>query len=400
MGGARKDERFPALSDLLGTHVTRELFEDCWHRDSLLMRAAWSTAQCALLELDDVRDLIGFTSHAEPATAMLVRASQSADLPMTSHGRPDILAIGEAFDQGWSIVVNGLHLKLRTIADLCKRLSEELEGHVHVNMYFTPASGVALLPHADTHDVFIVQIAGQKTWNLFEFRSEDLGRAIVDIDTEAVSSPSSRVMLERGDVLYVPTGMVHGCHAGQSSVSLHLTVGVELPTWLDYMHTAVDLLAESFVVLRDGPYPGMQGSQRRRLVEKYLEESGRKLSEVAHKSVAFVDERPSVDEPRAMRGYFADLAMLESIRITTEVSKRPGSRCRVQTTKEGVELRFGFGKLGGPLALTRTFEFIASHRGSFRIGGLPDDITDDSKVLVVRALVKEGLLNVSKLPLH
>ena len=57
--------------------------------------------------------------------------------------------------------------------------------HVQANAYLSPPNAAGLNPHRDLHDVIVVQLEGDKCWDV-----EGLGE----------------VRLGEGDVLYLPAG--------------------------------------------------------------------------------------------------------------------------------------------------------------------------------------------------
>ena len=67
------------------------------------------------------------------------------------------------FEDGATIVLQGLHLNWQPLAEFCRSLEAELGHPAQANAYFTPRSAQGLPVHHDTHDVFSLQVAGEKT---------------------------------------------------------------------------------------------------------------------------------------------------------------------------------------------------------------------------------------------
>ena len=67
--------------------------------------------------------------------------------------------------------------------------------------------------HSDTHDVFVLQTAGAKQW---EVHTPGRGRGAG--------------LLEPGHVMYLPTGTPHAART-QDTISLHITIGINQLTW-------------------------------------------------------------------------------------------------------------------------------------------------------------------------
>ena len=96
------------------------------------------------------------------------------------------------------------------------------------NSYITPGSCQGLAPHFDDVEVFMMQLEGSKRWRLHEPPSgeefpvpRDYSRDFMPDELESLLLDS---VIESGDLLYVPRGVVHQGVACSSGFSHHLTV--------------------------------------------------------------------------------------------------------------------------------------------------------------------------------
>ena len=94
----------------------------------------------------------------------------------------------------------------------------------------TPGFGL----HCDDHDVFIIQIIGEKRWALYGESQMYPGHRKED-NLASLKEPKENYTLRPGDVLYLPRGHWHNV-VGIGEPTIHLTVGVT-------NHTGVDILA-------------------------------------------------------------------------------------------------------------------------------------------------------------
>ena len=162
-----------------------------------------------------------------------------------SDGGLDVAGIGHDFADGYTIVLESIHRYVRAIASLLHAIEVELNFATQVNAYFTPPESQGFVPHYDEHDVLIMQIRGSKIWHLYD-GIDVAPRAALrhePVATDALPSPTD-VLLEVGDVLYLPGGRVHAAEA-TSEVSVHLTVGVQAPTLLVLVTRALNSLSGS-----------------------------------------------------------------------------------------------------------------------------------------------------------
>jgi ribosomal protein L16 Arg81 hydroxylase len=91
--------------------------------------------------------------------------------------------------------------------------------------YLTPSRAQGLAPHHDDVCVFIIQTEGSKLWHLWqgpellpEHHSSDLSR-------DDLPGAPTKVLLQRGDVMYLPRGTIHEA-VSQDEFSTHVTVSL------------------------------------------------------------------------------------------------------------------------------------------------------------------------------
>ena len=87
----------------------------------------------------------------------------------------------ELFLDGHTVVLQGLHRLWPPLIDFAGALTTDLGHPVQVNAYITPASSQGFSAHYDVHDVFVLQVAGEKRWRIHEpVLAAPLARPAVD----------------------------------------------------------------------------------------------------------------------------------------------------------------------------------------------------------------------------
>jgi hypothetical protein len=131
-------------------------------------------------------------------------------------------------DRG-SISVNGMHILDGEINSLVEMFYSWTGLKSAANAYFTPGGSQAFDWHWDTHDVFVLQVDGEKEWSVFEAEIElplsHHGHSEFPLTNESSSKQIMKLTMRKGDLLYIPKGFPHYAVAKNGS-SLHLTVGV------------------------------------------------------------------------------------------------------------------------------------------------------------------------------
>ena len=154
-------------------------------------------------------------------------------------GLADAARIFEEVRAGATIVLQGLQRSHPPLTRFCRALELELSHSVQANGYVTPAGARGLGVHYDTHDVFVLQLAGTKAWSVHApVLVDPLPSQPWKGDAADAGPVLLSVELQAGDCLYVPRGFLHSARA-QEAMSAHLTIGVVTTTWHDVLRDVV-----------------------------------------------------------------------------------------------------------------------------------------------------------------
>ena len=149
-------------------------------------------------------------------------------------------SLGTLLRKGATVILNQANVFDPTMEVACSALQWWSHERVQVNAYLTTneASGFPL--HWDDHDVVIVQLAGEKEW---EVRGASRAAPMYR-DANPNSIPSEEIvwsgMMKTGDVMHIPRGHWHqATRTGHGSgKSLHVTFGITKRTgasWLAWL---------------------------------------------------------------------------------------------------------------------------------------------------------------------
>ena len=192
------------------------------------------------------------------------RASRS-HIPRLNAG-----ALNRELREGATLVLDNVDELHRPIRRLAESLEQIFRVRIQVNSYSGWRTSHGFDLHWDDHDVFILQVAGRKHWRVYGVtRPWPLARDSVP----AVDPPSEVLwdgLLEDGDLLYIPRGWWHVATPLEEP-TLHLTVGVNNPTGLDFLSWFVDRLRDAAVARQDLPH--LQGAAAMRTYTELLREA-------------------------------------------------------------------------------------------------------------------------------
>uniref|UniRef100_A0A1E1XC42 Bifunctional lysine-specific demethylase and histidyl-hydroxylase n=1 Tax=Amblyomma aureolatum TaxID=187763 RepID=A0A1E1XC42_9ACAR len=173
-------------------------------------------------------------------------------------GRAHAAVVWDAFQKGCSVRLLNPQTYSRAVWRLCSVLQEFFGSFVGANLYLTPAGSQGFAPHYDDIEAFVVQLEGRKCWRLYAPRdpSEELPRfSSGNFSPDEVGKPILEAVLEPGDLLYFPRGIIHQAYTPEDVHSLHLTLSTcQRNTWGDLFEKmiprAVQLAMEEDVEFR------------------------------------------------------------------------------------------------------------------------------------------------------
>ncbi|MBN1092406.1 cupin-like domain-containing protein [Blastococcus sp. TML/M2B] len=225
--------RHPLLTRAADTGNTFTDLLDLAAVDELLSRRGLRTPFLRIAKDGQVVDPKRFTTSGGAGAEVADQVSSDAVLRL--------------FAEGSTVVLQGLHRLWPPLIEFADQLAADLGHPTQVNAYVTPPSSRGFDPHYDVHDVFVLQVAGQKHWTIHEPVLRDPLRTQVwtdrreDVAAAATREPVVDAVLEPGDVLYLPRGFLHSATA-LGEISAHLTIGVHSVTRWGAAEAALDLL--------------------------------------------------------------------------------------------------------------------------------------------------------------
>ncbi len=226
--------------------------------------------------------------------------------------QPVAARLREWMQRGASLVMNdvdSLTPGLRAVSDALEAAGL---GKAQANVYISWQSHKAFPAHFDTHDVWAVQVEGEKIWNIWEGRAEwpvahPAFRALPQAHHEqAKRCLRAKVHLQTGDLLYLPRGWYHDALA-EAPASVHVAYGVHAPLGLDLLNLLVER-AMGDVEFRK-PLPRQDGSAAAKFaLTSRAALLGQRLGELARDPKVTAMLERHVSEFRYHRGGFDLLA--------------------------------------------------------------------------------------------
>ena len=388
-------EEVGSLDWLINPVPTKRYFEAYWERQPLVVKRDQAAYFCSLLSLSDVDRVITTLDRRYPDICL-----KNADLDVNDaeyaspSGVIDVAKLYQLFEQGATIVIAFLDTVVPSLTQFCRKLEREFSCPFQTNVYLTPPGAQGAAGHYDTHDVFVLQIAGSKKWTMFETPVElPLSGQTYDARIHKLGSPTMEFELNAGDVAYIPRGVGHLARS-TDSVSLHITAGILRYTWADLLLELVSVASLNSAELRKALPPGFAQSefdreQARETLDSLLGQAlTRSHFETAFET--FVDKFVAACPP-LLDGQMAQLLGLEHLNSDSVVGARPGVISLLQVSGDSVFLDCYGRTMKFPPQACDAVQFALKHR-RFAVRDLPGNLDDAGKLIIVRRLIREGVL--------
>jgi lysine-specific demethylase/histidyl-hydroxylase NO66 len=345
-----------------------------------------------LLSLDDVDRFLTTTALRTPFFRLVRAGDQIPESSYTRSGRTgsrevagiaNPARVAALFEDGATIVLQGLHRWSDRVARFCRDLELELGHPCQVNAYITPPGAQGLDLHEDAHDVFVLQAFGRKHWQVHAAPEED-ERGPLDVE------------LTSGETIYMPAGTPHAARA-QDVLSGHLTVGIHVTPWREVLNGVVGrVTAEMDDPVAAGwtyDIEGFAGELRGRLaaLASSLGEVDT-LTEAGERRERFLSNRAQL-----ARGTITERAATIAVDDATVVARRPGAVCEVALRPDRLVVLLGDRRLEMPAWVERPMRRVAGldEDGELTVHDLAPSLPDPaSRAVLVRRLVREGLLTI------
>ncbi|MEI8257566.1 MAG: cupin domain-containing protein [Deltaproteobacteria bacterium] len=389
------DTDFETLKWLLAPIEPGVFLTEYWERKPLVLSRGLGGYYDELLSLSVVDRVLTSHHFFHPSIRQVTAARETAVEEYTfPDGLIDTRRLLKAYSEGSTIILNQLELQVPPLLEFCRGLERELATRMQANTYVTPRNSQGFKPHYDSHDVFVLQIHGSKHWLFYDTPIElpMRGQGFRPEDTEA-GAVTREFTLHPGDLLYIPRGLMHDARTtGEDSV--HITAGVLATTWSELLLEAVGHAAIGDRDLRRALTPGFARAGAGRA------EAAQTLRAMMQRVVDSLDAEALLDQAAddligtrvaLMENQLEQLVRLDRIGADTRVGPRPKLIYRLRETDEHVVISIFGTELKLPIHTARPLRY-ALETPSFAVRDLPDDLDAPGKLVLVRRLVREGIL--------
>ena len=223
---------------LLGGISPEQFMKTYWQKKPLLIRQAIPGMKALL----DRADLIDLAAQEDVQSRLVIQTPAPAKHPWRlRHGPFSRKALPPFKQNGWTLLVQSVDLldaRVHALREQFRFVPDARLDDVMIS-YATDGGGVG--PHFDSYDVFLLQAQGGRRWRFG--RQKDLSlQADMPLKILANFEPEQDVVLEPGDMLYLPPRYAHdGVAQGEC---MTYSIGFRAPDRVELAQALLQGLAE------------------------------------------------------------------------------------------------------------------------------------------------------------
>lgn len=206
-----------------------EFLRDYWQKKPLLIRGALPDFRCPVTP----EELAGLACEPEVESRLIQEHGADGGWQVRNgpFSEEDFLALP---DSHWTVLVQEINKHIPEFALLQERFGFIPNWRLDdVMVSFAPDQGT-VGPHADNYDVFLIQGPGRRRWQL-SYQDAGPEQLIPGLPLRVLKDfrPEDEYILEEGDMLYIPPGVVH--HGVALGNCITISVGFRAPAKVELL---------------------------------------------------------------------------------------------------------------------------------------------------------------------
>jgi ribosomal protein L16 Arg81 hydroxylase len=394
-------KKLKGFADLIHPVTIDNFVDEYWEKQVLHIKRDDPEFFSSLFSIDDLDKLLEY-SRPRGSSLRVVKSQQPLNPTIYENqdGSLNLNQLYAAYADGYTIVVNEIQRFWDPIKAMIQNTRAFTSHNAVANLYLTPENEKALSPHYDSHDVFALQISGEKHWIVYDdthFKTPLLHSFQPIFQREQLTG-AREITLKAGDIMYIPRGVPHEAYTTDSS-SMHITFGVHSTQWLDLITKSLLHLSQTNIELRQALPIGFLNSDIDAVLPPNFEVDfigilQKALTRESIKgSLTIIGEEFRTKEQPKPDGHFSNLDKLNHITLDSQLRKRDNISSKVTNNVSGARILFQGNTIKGPSQIATTLDFISQHEGAFYVNEIPY-LSDENKLKLAKRLVRGGLLKI------
>lgn len=300
---------------------------------------------------------------------------------------------------GTTAILTDLGKHIPKLGSYCEGLENELGIRLQANVYITPSGSQGFNVHIDSHDVFVLQLFGKKTWHLYEGLIEFPTKTLIRKQKEFKEEDhklAALIEMKAGDLLYVPQGMYHDAGTTEEP-SIHITLGVLPRRRSELLKILADGAQDQGFFRRPLPM-NIRDESVRENFKKEFKEACHQLIEQANleKVLEEVSHQFATRQSPDLHGSLFSILSAKQLKADSQVQRKPEIRYWLEEETWFTTVHFYQEKVQVPKPIAGVLKVILGKQ-PFTPGDISPDLKDQVKLDLVKKFIACGFLSIVKL---
>ena len=235
------------MQSLLGDTTVDDFINDYWEKKPLVLKRSDPNFYGNLLTLPIIKEVIKMNELEFQTDVNVTRYVDGEKEFVSENGKISVEDVDRLMNENKATLQ--FYHPQRYIDDLWN-IVEKMETYfgslVGSTVYITPADSQGLAPHCEDIESFVLQLEGKAEWKIYKAMVELSRDYTQDLLQESIGDPTLEILLEPGDLLYFPRGVIHQCKTDNTGYSTYISMSTyQQNTWGDFMCHAVSKAIEN-----------------------------------------------------------------------------------------------------------------------------------------------------------
>lgn len=189
--------------DLLGGITAQQFLDDYWQQRPLLVRQAIPNIDAPF----SPEELAGLTCDTETSSRLILEHGETPwQVKHAPFTEDDFTRLPESH---WTLLINDLEHYYPELQNILQKFRFLPDWRIDDLMVSYAADQGTVGPHLDEYDVFLIQLAGKRRWQLDS--QANIERLVPDISLKILEqfNAENDWVLAPGDMLYLPPNLAH-----------------------------------------------------------------------------------------------------------------------------------------------------------------------------------------------
>ncbi len=228
---------------LLNQLTPEQFLAEYWQKKPLLIRQAIPNFKGLL----SPEELAGLACEEDVQARIISFKKDKWAVKNSPFDETDFTKLAKA---GWTLLVQNVNHYLPTAADLLAQFNFIPHARLDDLMVSYAPKGSGIGAHVDSYDVFLLQGAGKRKWQI----SSQADLSLIENAPLKILqnfAPQQEWILEAGDMLYLPPQIAH-CGTSESDDCMTYSIGFRAPKTQELQHEFLNYLQDN--INADGLY--------------------------------------------------------------------------------------------------------------------------------------------------